>query len=219
VVEPAPRTRQARADRTRAHIIEIAALAFAEHGFDGVSLNELVRSSKVSKGAFYFHFASKDELALACFRAKQEELVARVLADDFPASAAERVVHLLERRTRLIREDPSLGCVTRLGSELNVRSGPGSTYASFQDLALTLIADFIRDGQRSDEFRADLDPDAAARAIFASIVGIDVLSLLISGGSDLEARTDELTDLILRGLVQRPPDSIGPPADRRRPSH
>jgi AcrR family transcriptional regulator len=195
------RSRQPRADRTRSHIIETAALAFAERGFDGVSLNDLVRTSEVSKGAFYFHFPSKEELALACFRTKQEELLARLLADELPAAAADRVAHLLRRRARLVREDPSLGCVTRLGSELNVRSAPGSTYASFQDLALTLIADLIRDGQRAGEFRAGLDPDGAARTIFAAIVGTDVLSLLFSEGSDLPSRSEELTDLVLHGLL------------------
>ncbi|HZD71660.1 MAG TPA: TetR family transcriptional regulator, partial [Actinomycetes bacterium] len=125
------RSRQPRADRTRAHIIEIAALAFAEHGYEGVSLNELVKASRVSKGAFYFHFSSKEELALAAFRVKQEELMARLLGEEAPTSVSERAAFLLRRRAALIREDPSLGCVTRLGSDLNVRSEPGSTYASF----------------------------------------------------------------------------------------
>jgi len=200
------RSRQPRADRTRAHIIETAARAFAEHGYEGVSLNELVRTSQVSKGAFYFHFPSKEELALACFRAKQEELLARLLAEEAPPKLAERLAFLMRRRAGLVREDPSLGCVTRLGSELNVRSAPGSTYASFQDLALQLIADLIREGQRGHDFRTDLDPEAAARAIFATILGLDALSLLMSGGADLEERSEEVVDLVLRGLLARPRD-------------
>ncbi len=201
MAEQGVRSRQPRAEATRARLIETAALAFAEHGFDAVSLNDLVEASGLSKGAFYFHFASKEDLALAAFRAKQEDLVARLLAEDAPLSAPEHLATLLRRRARLLREDASLACVTRLGSELNVRSGPGSAYASFQDLALGLIADLVREGQARREFRADLDPEGAARAIFASIVGIDVLALLSSGGKDLEDRSDELIELILPGLV------------------
>ena len=200
------RSRQPRADRTRTHIIETAARAFAEHGYEGVSLNELVKTSQVSKGAFYFHFPSKEALALAAFRVKQEELLARLLAEEAPPRLTERVAFLLRRRSALIREDPSLGCVTRLGSELNVRSAPGSTYASFQDLALELITDLIREGQRGHEFRSDLDPEAAARAIIAAILGLDVLSQLMSGGADLEVRTEEVIDVILGGLLARPRD-------------
>ena len=203
---PVVRNRQPRADRTRSHIIGTAALAFAAHGFDGVSLNDVVKASEVSKGAFYFHFPSKEELALACFRAKQEELVARLLADELPASAPERLALLLRRRARLLREEPSLGCVTRLGSELNVRSRPGSAYASFQGLALQLISDVVRDGQQRTEFRADLDPERAAGAIFAAIVGIDALSLLMSGGQDIEERSEALLELIVPGLLARSTD-------------
>lgn len=204
MTQPLDRSRQRRADGTRTHIIEIAALAFAQHGYEAVSLNELVRASGVSKGAFYFHFSSKEGLALAAFRAKQEELLARLLAEGAPPTLSERVAYLLRRRASLIREDPSLGCVTRLGSELNVRSESGSTYASFQDVALKLIAGLVGEGQRRGEFRADLDPEVIAQAIFAGIVGIDVLSSLMSGGQDLEERSEGLIDLILLGLLERP---------------
>lgn len=57
------RSRQERAERTRSLIIDTAARAFAESGFDGVSLNDLVLASGMSKGAFYFHFSNKEEVA------------------------------------------------------------------------------------------------------------------------------------------------------------
>jgi len=208
--------RQPRAEATRAHIVATAALAFAERGYEGVSLNDLVAASALSKGAFYFHFASKEDLALAAFRAKQEELVSRLLANELPESASEQVEALLRRRARLIREDPSFGCVTRLGSELNVRSAPGSAYVGFQELALSLIADIVRHGQARREFRADLDAEAAARVIFAAIVGIDVLSLLSSGGKDLEERSDELIELLLAGLQSRAETSNVPTQGKER---
>lgn len=193
--------RQGRAERTRARIIDAAAAAFAERGFDGVSFNEMVRESGLSKGAFYFHFSSKEDLALSAFRAKQEQLLARLAAEPLPAKIADRVRVMLHRRALLLADDPALGCVTRLGSELNLRSAPGSVYASFHDDALVAIAALVAEGQRAGEFRADLDPEGAARVIFAAIVGIDSLSLLTSGGKDLASRNDELTDVLLHGLI------------------
>jgi AcrR family transcriptional regulator len=204
VLQRSSRIRQPRAEATRARLVETAALAFAAHGFEAVSLNDLVAASGLSKGAFYFHFASKEELALAAFRAKQEQLVGRLMDEDTPRSVPDRLAALLRRRAELLQEEPSLGCVTRLGSELNTRSGPGSTYAGFQDLALALIADLLRDGQARKEIRSDLDPRATARAIFAAIVGIDTLSLLSSAGGDLGERSEELINLIVPGLRARP---------------
>ena len=139
--------RQGRAERTRSLIIDTAARAFAEGGFDGVSLNDLILASGMSKGAFYFHFSSKEEVALAAFRAKQQELIARLLADAEPgASASDELRGALRRRARLISDDPTMHCVARLGADLSVRSGPGSEYASFQELGVRSIAELIERG-------------------------------------------------------------------------
>lgn len=199
-----PRRRQERAERTRAQIIDAAAAAFAEGGFDGVSFNDLVKDSGMSKGAFYFHFASKEDLAVATFRAKQEELLSRLFAESLPIDSVDKVTVLLRRRAELIREYPALLCVSRLGTDLTARSSPGSEYSSYHDLALGLIAGLVADGQRAGAFRSDIRPEAAARTIFAAMVGMDSLSLLSSGGQDLEDRSQDLTDLLLHGLVQIP---------------
>lgn len=207
-----PKPRQARAERTRTLILEAAAVAFAERGFDGVSMNDLVRESGLTKGAFYFHFPSKDEIALAAFRTKQTELVARLVELTGEATnATERLRGLLVHRARLLRDDASLRIVARLGAELNVRSGPGSEYASFQDLALDLLRGIIEEGQRNGEFRAGLDASHAARTLFALIVGLDTLSLLDSSGEDITERTDAALELVIPALA-----TAGPPTARRR---
>jgi hypothetical protein len=90
------------------------------------------------------------------------------------------------------------------GNELGVRSGPGSDYASFQDLAVDAIAELVRRGIRTGEFGEHLDLRASARAIFAWIVGMDSLSLLESDADDLLDRTDELLALLIPALTARP---------------
>ncbi len=211
--------RQERAERTRSLIIDTAARAFAESGFDGVSLNDLVLASGMSKGAFYFHFSNKEEVALAAFRAKQQELIARLLADAEPStSTSDELGSALRRRARLISDDPTMHCVVRLGADLSVRSGPGSEYASYQALGIQSIAELIERGVHSGEFGAQLDPPSTARAIFAWIVGMDSLSLLDSGGKDLEERTEEVLDLLIPALAARPtkPTHTAQPAASRK---
>jgi len=43
-------------------IIQTSLLLFEEKGFHGVSINEIVTKAGTSKGGFYHHFSSKDEL-------------------------------------------------------------------------------------------------------------------------------------------------------------
>jgi AcrR family transcriptional regulator len=206
---PSTRRPQARAQRTRQQIIEAAATAFAARGFEGVALNDIVRASGLTKGAFYFHFASKEELALAAFRAKQEELLGRLTGErggavagaGQGAGALEALAALLRRRAELLAADPSLRCVTRLGGDLMTRYGPGSEFGEFQELALDLIGGLLARGQREGCIRRDLPPRQAAETIFAAIVGIDQLSQLMSHGEDLPRRTGELLGLLIPALA------------------
>ncbi|KUL35045.1 gamma-butyrolactone-binding protein [Streptomyces sp. NRRL F-4489] len=60
--------RQDRAVRTRRLILEAAASVFDEFGFDRATIAEILARAGVTKGALYFHFPSKEDLALAVLR-------------------------------------------------------------------------------------------------------------------------------------------------------
>lgn len=193
--------KQARAHVTRRTILETAAAAFADGGLAGTSLNDLVRSSGLTKGAFYFHFASKEELALATFRLKQEQLLEGMAAAVQPGRPAlERLIAMLDARVELLDEDPSLRCVLRLGQELRIGADPDSEYAGFQETAIEVITDLLSEGCRDGSVRRDIDPSAEAETVFAAILGIDALSELLSGGDDLTLRNQQLVSLLRRAL-------------------
>src|SRR5919205_2789724 len=60
------RTRpQLRAQATRLAILTAAAEHFARHGYHATSLERVLADSGGTKGALYFHFASKEALARA----------------------------------------------------------------------------------------------------------------------------------------------------------
>ncbi|MFE3652742.1 MULTISPECIES: ScbR family autoregulator-binding transcription factor [unclassified Streptomyces] len=56
---------QDRAIRTRRMILEAAASVFDDRGYDRATIAEVLERAGVTKGALYFHFASKEQLALA----------------------------------------------------------------------------------------------------------------------------------------------------------
>ena len=55
---------QARSLQTRTRILEAAQSEFARHGYDATGVAELCRVAGVTKGAFYHHFPSKQEVFL-----------------------------------------------------------------------------------------------------------------------------------------------------------
>lgn len=48
--------------QTRAKIVEAARLLFNRHGFEGVSINEIMTAAGLTRGGFYNHFKNKDAL-------------------------------------------------------------------------------------------------------------------------------------------------------------
>lgn len=76
-------TRRSQADRTRATIEQILAVArrvFAEDGYDATSLDTVVERAGVTKGALYHHFDGKRALFAAVYEGEQRAIRHAVLA-------------------------------------------------------------------------------------------------------------------------------------------
>ena len=69
---PGKRAAQGRA--TRGQLIEVATGLFADHGYEGTSIDAVLSAAGVSRGALYHHFAGKEAL----FRAVLEALSERI---------------------------------------------------------------------------------------------------------------------------------------------
>ena len=186
------------------HILETAALAFAQGGYAGTSLNTIVAASGLTKGAFYHHFDSKEALALAAFRHKQEQLVAQAGAAVAGAvDAVEALRALFRERAAALSADPSLRVVLRLGAEFRALAVPDPEFVRFQELAIELLADLTRRGQNEGTMRQSLDPRATGELLFGAIVGMDDVWHFL-GGDGLEQRSEALVDLLVDGLAADP---------------
>ncbi len=52
-------------EKTRRIIIDKATVLFTMYGFNHTSLSQILATTGIAKGGFYFHFKSKESLALA----------------------------------------------------------------------------------------------------------------------------------------------------------
>lgn len=59
---------RAQAEENRERILDNAAQLFRERGFDGIGLNDLMQAAGLTRGGFYGHFESKDDLAAQAAR-------------------------------------------------------------------------------------------------------------------------------------------------------
>jgi AcrR family transcriptional regulator len=67
------------AEATRAALIGSARALFAERGYAAVSIEEIVRRARVTRGALYHHFDDKADLFRAVFESVQQDLARRLL--------------------------------------------------------------------------------------------------------------------------------------------
>jgi AcrR family transcriptional regulator len=162
---------------TRRHIVDVASRAFAEHGYAGTSLNDVIRASGVTKGGFYFHFDSKAALALAVLDHVRSDWQASILAATAGEErAADRLATIMRALVAHKATHPAAGAVDRLCQELS-QSEP-----DVREHIRHFHGWFEVTGHLLEQARAegDLDPTtdiaSAARFIVAAFVGADHLA-------------------------------------------
>ena len=162
---------------TRAFILETAATVFAERGFADTTMAELIARSGLTKGAFYFHFESKEQLALTVLEAKQEHWFTtvhdRVAAE---ATAADQLRALGPAVAKLHRDDPSAFSASRLSRDLARIPGVAPLVRAHTREWIEFVAEIIARAQADGDARADLDPTTTAELLVAMTDGLKDLS-------------------------------------------
>ena len=72
--------RERQAEATRQLLVSVARELFAERGYNGTSVEEIVQQAGVARGALYHHFPGKDALFRAVYEAVQADIASRVVA-------------------------------------------------------------------------------------------------------------------------------------------
>ncbi|HVK23235.1 MAG TPA: TetR family transcriptional regulator [Actinokineospora sp.] len=166
----------AKGEATRAYLLRTAAHMFAERGYAGTTQSDLIAASGLTKGAFYFYFKSKLDLAMAVI-ADQEarwlsHITERVLAQ---SSAVDQLRAVVPALLDLFATAPDAWVAMRLCKELG--SNPDlpdvrKPMASW----ITLIADIVGRGQAEGDLRDDLDAESVAEVLVAAFDGLKSLA-------------------------------------------
>src|SRR5512143_30525 len=78
-------------DERRAQLLTLARKAFSDRSYDEVSIDDLAREAKISKGLLYHYFPTKRDLYVAGLREIAEELVQAVTNVPDDIAPIERV--------------------------------------------------------------------------------------------------------------------------------
>lgn len=190
---------QERALRTKEAVITAAAEAFAEAGFLGTSMADIFARSGVTKGALYFHFSSKEELATEIVNGEEAaaaQLIQDVLASD--SAPLQKVIDISLRWAREIQSNPIVRAGVRLIIEQGTYTNPMPLpYAQWESIVVELLAD----AQERGELEHTVDTKAMAEFVVSAFTGSQIVSQVVSGHDDLIPRVERMWQLILMGML------------------
>ena len=183
-----------RGEATRRHLLQVASEAFAKNGYAGASLNDIIKEAGVTKGGFYFHFPSKEALAMAVLHHTQEQWAGQVLAATMKHRGVEdQMTAMVEALIDLHGEKRAARAIERLCIELSedprLRPQIGPQYEVWVDMTASLFARAQQEGL----VREDLDAHAIAEAAVATFIGLELMSNI--QGTELGPRVRRYVEL------------------------
>ncbi len=174
---------------------------FAERGYVETTMAELIARSGLTKGAFYFHFSSKDQLALAVIEEKQRQWVDSVQAAISSESrAVDQFRAIPSALVRLHRDDPGAFSVSRLTRDLARAPDVTDTLRDHMRAWLGLLTGLIGQAQAEGDLPHTIDAGDLAAVLVAATDGLKDLGGLIDAPSRarraFERRMDTLVALV-----------------------
>ncbi|MFF0292698.1 ScbR family autoregulator-binding transcription factor [Kitasatospora sp. NPDC004615] len=184
---------QDRAIRTRKTIVAAAAKVFEEHGYQAATIMQILKEAGVTKGALYFHFKSKEDLARGVLaeQGQTAELPDRNIK-------AQQLVDLVMLHAHRLQTDPLVRASVRLTlnsleQDLD-RSGP---FQEFGRICRSILAAAKEQG----ELLPHVDVAEASDVVVGSFGGIQAMSEALTGYQDLDRRAQSLLRYLLPSIV------------------
>jgi AcrR family transcriptional regulator len=199
----APKVTHEYKKEVRERIMSAAEKLFSSKGYYDTSMDEIVAESRLSKGAIYGHFKSKEDLFVA-LQDKQLEESITVLASAFAPedSARTKLEKVIGTAFGSIVNASKKSC--RINLEFNVAAPRIKSIQRRRDerfMALhRFVVEIIKEGVEKREFRSDVDPNQMALILLAMADGLSLDWATTNLEFDWKALPEQVEKMVMRGL-------------------
>ncbi|MFE2288761.1 ScbR family autoregulator-binding transcription factor [Streptomyces sp. NPDC059443] len=184
---------QVRAINTRQAILAAAAGIFEEQGYQAATISEILTAAGVTKGALYFHFKSKEDLAQGVLAEQDQRIMV-----PHRACGMQEIVDVVMLHAHRLQTDPMVRAGVRLTMDQLAqgldRSGPFLRWSE-------VIRDLLERARDQGELLPHVVLSETADIIVGSFAGIQSMSQAVSDYQDLSVRVSALMRHILPGIV------------------
>jgi TetR/AcrR family transcriptional repressor of nem operon len=210
----APRSREETMQVTREALIAAGIELFGEQGLDGPSLDAICDRAGYTRGAFYVHFADRDDFLVAVMERVGTRFLDAVLG---AAGAHEDLGTTVQRFIASVMSGaypltPKGGIRPHQLLDACARSPAiRARYVALVEDSITRVSRMVRSGQDAHLLRADASPDDVASILLAAVIGAQTM-LELKVDVDLSRTASTMLSL----LAARAPASKLPRRARRR---
>lgn len=188
----------------KAQILDAALAVIVQKGYENSRMDDIVASSKMSKGAIYWYYKSKKEVYLSLvnhwvhnYSAVLNHIV------DTDRSASDQLRSLFQYFTVQYEKDPVvfkalLEFWSMAGRDPEFNDKLQKVYSEF----VNLISTIIQQGMDNGEFK-NLDVDITAMSIMVNIEGIMWFTLFKLKNTSAREYIQTISDFILSGLFKK----------------
>lgn len=197
-------SQQRRGIETRNEILQAAEALFAREGYEAAGVAGICQDAGVSKGAFYHHFQTKEEVFLELFRDWVERLDAQVSAlGRAEGKVADRIFSMtgvLQEVLQAAQEGMPIylefwGRAMRDPDVLRITIEP---FYRFRDLFSGML-----EGEVGDERLSGYEATTAAQIFLCFALGLLIQGTVDPGGADWEQVSRQGIEVLLRGYEMR----------------
>jgi len=153
----------------RNRILQASIEVFSQKGFFGSKVSEIARASGVADGTIYIYFKSKDDLLIALFEEKMDEIVveARKKVQEY-SDPLDRLKAYIENHMGLLVGEA--GLIEVLQVELRQSSKFMKNYKPVKFFEyLDILSGILEEGKEAGLFRSDMNVRVARRIVFGAM--------------------------------------------------
>ncbi|WP_405474959.1 ScbR family autoregulator-binding transcription factor [Streptomyces sp. NBC_00009] len=185
---------QDRAIRTRRTIVEAAAKVFEERGYQAATIAEILSVGKVTKGALYFHFDSKEALA----RGLLVEQDVASMAIPPRACKLQELVDTVAVQAYRLRTDAVVRAAVRLTMDHRAQGlDRGNAFMRW----IEVLTEILEQAAQQSEVLPQVNPAETAELIVGAFAGVQAMSQALTGYQDVGERAEILLRHVLPSVA------------------
>jgi TetR/AcrR family transcriptional regulator, fatty acid metabolism regulator protein len=181
-------------------IQDAAVVEIAQRGYHQTTVARIAKRAGVADGTIYLYFKNKEEILFSLF----ERAMSRFIDEgrgrlEKMATATDKLCQIIELHLTIVGRDRDQAIITQVELRHSLHFMGQLSRAQVGEY-LGIIGQIVAEGQKTGEFRSDLDPVFAAKAVFGVLDEMATDWVLSHRNTRLESKSALASDFILAGL-------------------